>query len=188
MRDESVSDYCPPITPDKLDASCSLYQADKIDDLTLVTECRATRSWLDSKEKLETRLHLSAAEVSHKTVLLKLEEARVSMAHLTAYQAHTIGIESRLAAALQENDDLRQEQDSGAQMVKTAEAPIAALKDRTGRISCKLRLEPIGGISHSSRPLPLSLLAINHWSHPWTAHSSPPSEPTSLPFNESRLS
>jgi hypothetical protein len=56
------------------------------------------------------------------------------MARLTAYQAHTIGIESRLAAALQENDDLRQEQDSGAQMVKTAEAPIAALKDRTGRV------------------------------------------------------
>jgi hypothetical protein len=81
MRDESVSDYSPP-TPDKLDAS-SLYHANSnIDDLTLalmnlsqistsesqqniccccgITECQATRSWLDSKEKLEKRLHLSA--------------------------------------------------------------------------------------------------------------------------------
>lgn len=230
MRDESVSDYCPP-TPDKLDAS-SLYHANSnIDDLTLAlmnlsqistsesqqniccccgsTECQATRSWLDSKEKLEKRLHLSAevgsallqrheayvrqhesnvhtprgasndladeplrvmhdevnspvvelmkenailekrlthalfnsevAEASHKTVLLELEEVRTSVARLTAYQARTVGIESRLAATLQENDDLRQEQDSEAQRVKTAEARIAALKDRTDKLQAEVR-------------------------------------------------
>jgi hypothetical protein len=60
---------------------------------------------------------------------------------LTAYQARTVGIESRLAATLQENDDLRQEQDSEAQRAKTAEARIAALKDRTGRVS-SLSLDP----------------------------------------------
>jgi hypothetical protein len=53
---------------------------------------------------------------------------------LTAYQARTVGIESRLAATLQENDDLRQEQDSEAQKARTAEAHITALKDRTGRV------------------------------------------------------
>jgi hypothetical protein len=81
MHDESVSDYCP-TTPDTVDAS-SLYHANSnIDDLTLAlinlsqvsssesqqniccccgsTECQATKSWLDSKEKLEKRLHLSA--------------------------------------------------------------------------------------------------------------------------------
>ncbi|KAG1768651.1 hypothetical protein EDD22DRAFT_221019 [Suillus occidentalis] len=230
MRDESVSDYCPP-TPDKLDAS-SLYHANSnIDDLTLAlmnlsqistsesqhniccccgsTECQATRSWLDSKEKLEKRLHLSAevgsallqrheayvrqhesnvhtprgasddladeplrvmhdevnspvvelmkdnailekrlthalfnsevAEASHKTILLELEEARTSVARLTAYQARTVGIESRLAATLQENDDLRQEQDSEAQKVKTAEARIAALKDHTDKLQAEVR-------------------------------------------------
>lgn len=230
MRDESVSDYCPP-TPDKLDAS-SLYHANSnIDDLTLAlmnlsqisssesqqniccccgsAECQATRSWLDSKEKLEKRLHLSAevgsallqrheayvrqhesnvhtprgasddladeplrvmhdevnspvvelmkdnatlekrlthalfnsevAEASHKTVLLELEEARTSVARLTAYQARTVGIESRLAATLQENDDLRQEQDSEAQKAKTAEARIAALKDRTDKLQAEVR-------------------------------------------------
>jgi hypothetical protein len=81
MRDESASDYCS-ATPDTLDAS-SLYHANSnIDDLTLAlmnlsqisssesqqniccccgsTECQATKGWLDSKEKLEKRLHLSA--------------------------------------------------------------------------------------------------------------------------------
>ncbi|KAG1755406.1 hypothetical protein EDB19DRAFT_1901623 [Suillus lakei] len=226
MHDESTSDYCP-ATPDTLDAS-NLYHANSnIDDLTLAlmnlsqvsssesqqniccccgsTECQATKSWLDSKEKLEKRLHLSAevgsallqrheayvcqhesnvhtprgashdfadeslqdmhdevnspvaelmkdnavlekrltqallnsevAEASHKTILQELEEARTSVTRLTAYQARTVGIDSRLAATLQENDDLRQERDSEAQRAKTAETRIAALKDH------KLRTE-----------------------------------------------
>ncbi|KAG1833539.1 hypothetical protein EV424DRAFT_1469155 [Suillus variegatus] len=207
MHNESASDYCPD-TPDTMDAS-SLYHANSnIDDLTLAlmnlsqvsssesqqniccccgnTECQATKSWLDSKEKLEKRLHLSAevgsallqrheayvsqhevlnspvaelvkdnailekrltqallncevAEASHKTVLLELEEARTSVTRLTAYQARTVGIESRLAATLQENDDLRQEQDSEAQKAKTAEACIAALKDRTDKLQAEVR-------------------------------------------------
>ncbi|KAG2349191.1 hypothetical protein BDR05DRAFT_874026 [Suillus weaverae] len=225
MHHESASDYCP-ATPDTMDAS-SLYHANSnIDDLTLAlmnlsqvsslqsqqniccccgsTECQATKSWLDSKEKLEKRLHLSAevgsallqrheaysnvhtprrasddladeslqdmhgevklpvaqlmkynavlekrltqallnsevAEASHKTVLLELEEARTSVTRLTAYQARTVGIESRLAATLQENDDLRQEQDSEAQKAKTAEVRIAALKDRTDKLQAEVR-------------------------------------------------
>jgi hypothetical protein len=79
--EESTSDYCP-ATPDAVDAS-SLYDASSnIDDLTLAlmnfsqvpslesqqniccccgsTECKATKDWLDLKEKLEKRLHLSA--------------------------------------------------------------------------------------------------------------------------------
>ena len=54
------------------------------------------------------------------------------MTRLTAYQARTVGIDSRLTVALQENDDLRQERDSQAQRAKSAEARIAALKHRTG--------------------------------------------------------
>lgn len=230
MHDDSAPNYCP-ATLDTVDAS-SLYHANSnIDDLTLAlmnlsqvsssesqqniccccgsTECQATKSWLDSKEKLEKRLHLSAevgsallqrheayvrqheanvhtprgasadladeplqdmhgevnspvaqlmkdntvlekrltqallnsevAEASHKTVLLELEEARTSVTRLTAYQARTVGIESRLAATLQENDDLRQEQDSEAQKSKTAEAHIAALKDRTDKLRAEVR-------------------------------------------------
>ncbi|KAG1752508.1 uncharacterized protein EDB91DRAFT_1102980 [Suillus paluster] len=227
MHDESASDYCPP-TPD----TSSLYHANSnVDDLTLAltnisqvpslesqqnvccccnsTECQATKSWLDLKEKLEKRLHLSAevgsallqrheayvrrhesdvhtprrasedladeslqdmhsgfdspladlmkdnavlekrltqallnsevAEASHKTVLHELEEARMLVTRLTAYQARTVGIDSRLAATLQENDDLRQERDSQAQREKTAEARIAALKDRTDKLQAEVR-------------------------------------------------
>ncbi|KAG1815693.1 uncharacterized protein BJ212DRAFT_1272933 [Suillus subaureus] len=225
MHDESIPDYCPAIL-DTVDASSPYHANSNIDDLTLAlmnlsqvssseslqniccccgsTECQATKSWLDSKEKLEKRLHLSAevgsallqrheaysnvhtprgvsdnladeslqdmhgevnspvaqlvrdntvlekrltqallnsevAEASHKTVLLELEEARTSVTRLTAYQARTVGIESRLTAALQENDDLRQEQDSEAQKAKTAEARIAALKDRTDKLRAEVR-------------------------------------------------
>jgi hypothetical protein len=56
------------------------------------------------------------------------------VARLTAYQAHNIGIETRPAATLQGSGDLRQEQDSEAQKVKTAEARIATLKNFTGRV------------------------------------------------------
>lgn len=65
-------------------------------------------------------------------MLQELEEAQASVTRLTAYQARTVGIDSRLTAALQENDDLRQERDSQAQRAKSAEARIAALKHRTG--------------------------------------------------------
>lgn len=81
MHDESVSDYSP-ATPNAVDAS-SLYDASSnIDDLTLALmnfsqvpslesqqaiccccgspECKATKNWLELKEKLEKRLHLSA--------------------------------------------------------------------------------------------------------------------------------
>ncbi|OAX44070.1 hypothetical protein K503DRAFT_765392 [Rhizopogon vinicolor AM-OR11-026] len=226
MHEESASDYCP-ATPD----TSSLYHASSnIDDLTLAlmnfsqvpplesqqnlccccgsTECNATKNWLDLKEKLEKRLHLSAevgsallqrheayvrrhesdvhtprqtsedladespqdvdivdsrvaqlindnailekrltqallnsevAEVSHKTVLQDLEEARASVTRLTAHQARTIGIDSRLSVALQENDDLRQERDSQSQRAKSAEARIAALKHRTDKLQAEVR-------------------------------------------------
>ncbi|KAG2073539.1 hypothetical protein BDR04DRAFT_1094446 [Suillus decipiens] len=231
MHDNTVSD-CSPATPNTVDTSTLYHASSNIDDLTLAlmnisqvsssesqqnvccccrsTECLATKSWLDSKEKLEKRLHLSAevgsallqrheayvrqhesinvhtprgasddladeslqdmhgevnssvaelmkhnavlekrltqallnsevAEASHKTVLLELEEARTSVTRLTAYQARTVGIESRLATTLQENDDLRQEQDSEAHKAKTAEARIAALKDRTDKLQAEVR-------------------------------------------------
>ncbi|KAG1772190.1 hypothetical protein EV702DRAFT_1246573 [Suillus placidus] len=95
MHHESASDYCP-ATPDTMGAS-SLYHANSnIDDLTLAlmnlsqvsslesqqniccccgsTECQAMKSWLDSKEKLKKRLHLSA-EVG--SALLQRHEAYV---------------------------------------------------------------------------------------------------------------
>ena len=42
---------------------------------------------------------------------------------------------TRLSAALQENDDIRQEHDSQTQWAELAEALLAALKDRTGEES-----------------------------------------------------
>ena len=72
------------------------------------------------------------AEASNKTLLHELEEARSAVSRLSAHQARTVGLDSKLSAVLQENDDIRQERDSQTHRAKLAEARLAALKDRTG--------------------------------------------------------
>lgn len=71
-------------------------------------------------------------ELSNKTLLHELEEARTTVSRLSAHQARTVGLDAKLSAVLQESDDIRQERNSQTQRAKLAEARLAALKDRTG--------------------------------------------------------
>lgn len=80
----------------------------------------------------QTFLNNEVAEASNKTLLHELEEARSTVSRLSAHQARTVGLDTRLSAVLQENDDIRQERDSQTQRAKLAEARLTALKDRTG--------------------------------------------------------
>jgi hypothetical protein len=77
-------------------------------------------------------LNNEVAEASNRTLLHELEEARSAVSRLSAHHVRTVGLDTRLSAALQENDDVRQERDSQTQRAKLAEARLAALKDRTG--------------------------------------------------------
>lgn len=77
-------------------------------------------------------LNNEVAEASNKTLLHELEEAHNTVSRLNAHHARTVGLDTRLSAALQENDDIRQECDSQTQRAKLAEARLVALKDRTG--------------------------------------------------------
>lgn len=77
-------------------------------------------------------LNNEVTEVSNKSLLHELEEARSAVLRLSAHHARIVGLDTRLSALLQENDDIRQERDSQTQRAKLAEAHLAALKDRTG--------------------------------------------------------
>ncbi|KAG6336482.1 hypothetical protein ID866_2596 [Astraeus odoratus] len=84
-------------------------------------------------------LNNEVAEAANKNVLHELEEARSAVSRLTVYHARSVTLDTRLAAVLQENDDLRQERDSQAQRAKLAEARLAAAGDRTDKLQAEVR-------------------------------------------------
>lgn len=87
-------------------------------------------------------LNNEVAEASNKTLLHELEESRSAVSKLSAHHARTVGLDTRLSAVLQENDDIRQERDSQTHRAKLAEARLASLKDRTGEsFSTRLKEE-----------------------------------------------
>ncbi|KAG8218507.1 hypothetical protein J3R82DRAFT_4144 [Butyriboletus roseoflavus] len=98
---------------------------------------------LKEKAVLEKRLtqaflNNEVTEASNKTLLHELEEARSTVSRLSAHQARNVGLDTRLSAVLQENDDIRQERDSQTQRAKIAEARLTALKDRTDKLQAEV--------------------------------------------------
>ncbi|OCH94494.1 hypothetical protein OBBRIDRAFT_884689 [Obba rivulosa] len=83
-------------------------------------------------------LNTEVAEASNKAALQGLEDARTNVAKLTAQQARSVGVETRLAVALQEKDDLQQERDSAVQRAKVVESRISALKERCGKLQAQV--------------------------------------------------
>lgn len=76
-------------------------------------------------------------DLTHHSTLEELTQAKEKIAHLSAQNARYIGLDSRLAAALQERDDMHQERNSALQTAKMAEARIASLKEKCGQfIAC----------------------------------------------------
>lgn len=68
--------------------------------------------------------------MSNKTALQELQDARATVARLTAHNARAIGLETRLSTALQERDDLKQERDSATQRAKMAESRLLGLNQK----------------------------------------------------------
>ncbi|KAH0839793.1 hypothetical protein J3R83DRAFT_738 [Lanmaoa asiatica] len=87
----------------------------------------------------QTLLNNELAEASNKTLLHELEEARRAVSRLSAHHARTVGLDTKLSAVLQENDDIRQESDSQTQRAKLAEMRLAALKDCTDKLQAEVR-------------------------------------------------
>ncbi|EMD40357.1 hypothetical protein CERSUDRAFT_110951 [Gelatoporia subvermispora B] len=82
-------------------------------------------------------LNSEVAESSNKAALHELEDARANVARLTAQQARSVGLETRLAIALQEKDDLQQERDSATQRAKLIELRVNALKERCAKLQAQ---------------------------------------------------
>ncbi len=79
-------------------------------------------------------------EVSNKTILNELREARETISRLTAHHARSVGWDTRLSAAMKERDDMQQERDGETHRARFAESRFAALKEKTGLFSGNMNL------------------------------------------------
>jgi hypothetical protein len=88
---------------------------------------------LSSQRLTQAMIDNEIAEASNKRAMEELEEARDSISRLTAHQARSVGLESRLNAVNQEMGDMKQERDSQAQRAKVAELRIVALNEKLSK-------------------------------------------------------
>ena len=78
-------------------------------------------------------MHTEMSETSKKALLQELEEARTDVARLSSQNARAVGLENRLAMALQEKDDLKQELDSATQRARMTETRIISYREKCGK-------------------------------------------------------
>ncbi|KAL0576958.1 hypothetical protein V5O48_005029 [Marasmius crinis-equi] len=95
-----------------------------------------------TKEKTELERRLTQAlvntevtEVSNKTILQELQEAKLTISRLSSHHARSVGWETRLSVATKERDDMQQERDFESQRARLAESRFVALKDKTCALS-----------------------------------------------------
>ncbi|KAJ3501719.1 hypothetical protein NLJ89_g9213 [Agrocybe chaxingu] len=99
---------------------------------------------MKEKQQLEKRLNQAlvnneVTEVSSKTILQELQEARETISRLTAHHARSIGWDTRLSAAMKERDDMQQERDGETHRARLAESRFAALKEKTAKLQAEVR-------------------------------------------------
>lgn len=79
------------------------------------------------------------SEVSNQTVLHELQEARSSIARLTAQNVRLMNVDTRLSAVQVEKDDMQQERDSETQRAKALEHRASALQDKLARLQAEVK-------------------------------------------------
>ena len=77
-------------------------------------------------------MHTEVSETSKKALIQNLEEAKTDVARLSSQNARAVGLENRLAMALQEQDDLKQELDSATQRAKLTESRVVSYREKCG--------------------------------------------------------
>ena len=77
-------------------------------------------------------MHTEMGEQSKEAVIKELDEARTDVARLSSQNARAVGLENRLAVALQEKDDLRQELDSATQRARMTESRTVSYREKCG--------------------------------------------------------
>ena len=77
-------------------------------------------------------MHTEVSETSKTALIQNLEEAKTDVARLSSQNARAVGLENRLAMALQEQDDLKQELDSATQRAKLTESRVVSYREKCG--------------------------------------------------------
>ncbi|KAI0832804.1 hypothetical protein BC628DRAFT_1348375 [Trametes gibbosa] len=90
------------------------------------------------KRLTQALLHTEVCETSKKGIIQELEASRTDLARLSAQNARSIGLENRLATALQEKDDLRQEVDSATQRTRVAEVRLSSYRDKCAKLEAQV--------------------------------------------------
>nr|GAT50162.1 predicted protein [Mycena chlorophos] len=91
------------------------------------------------KRLTQALVNNEVTEVSNKTILQELAEAKTTISRLTTSAARSVGWDSRLLAAMKEKDDMQQERDSESQRARLAESRFEALKERTSKLQSEVR-------------------------------------------------
>ncbi|TBU46395.1 hypothetical protein BD309DRAFT_954190 [Dichomitus squalens] len=90
------------------------------------------------KRLTQALMHTEMGETSKKTLLQELEEARTDVARLSSQNARAVGLENRLAVALQEKDDLKQELDSATQRTRMTESRIISYREKCAKLQAQV--------------------------------------------------
>ncbi|OSD04469.1 hypothetical protein PYCCODRAFT_1407364 [Trametes coccinea BRFM310] len=90
------------------------------------------------KRLTQALVHTEVCEASKKELLQELDTARTDLARLNAQGARSVGLENRLAIALQEKDDLQQELDSATQRARMAEMRLVSYRDKCAKLQAQV--------------------------------------------------
>ncbi|KAF7310216.1 hypothetical protein MIND_00395300 [Mycena indigotica] len=91
------------------------------------------------KRLTQALVNNEVTEVSNKTILAELAEAKTTISRMTTSAARSVGWDTRLSAAMKEKDDMQQERDAEGQRARLAEGRFAALKERTSKLQSEVR-------------------------------------------------
>ncbi|KAI0677177.1 hypothetical protein C8Q78DRAFT_1159371 [Trametes maxima] len=90
------------------------------------------------KRLTQALVHTEVCESSKTSLVQELDAARTDLARLSAQNARSVGLENRLAVALQEKDDLQQELASATQRARMAETRIASYREKGAKLQAQV--------------------------------------------------
>ncbi|KAI0737703.1 hypothetical protein C8Q80DRAFT_1294198 [Daedaleopsis nitida] len=91
------------------------------------------------KQRLaQALMHTEVSENSKTALLQELEDAKNNVARLSSQNARAVGLENRLAVALQEKDDLKQELDSATQRARMTESRIVSYREKCAKLQAQV--------------------------------------------------
>ncbi|KAJ7571938.1 hypothetical protein C8J56DRAFT_1176433 [Mycena floridula] len=103
-----------------------------------ISELLAKNAALE-KRLTQSVVNNEVTEVSNKTILQELQEAKTTISRLSAHQARSMGWDNRITQATKERDDMQQERDFESQRARVAESRFAALKEKTSKLQADVR-------------------------------------------------